>query len=123
LDQVPLFSGLSRRYRKAVAQHADEVDLATGAKLVAEGHLSYELFVIVSGTAEVIEHGIKVRDLGPGDVIGEIGVLETHKRTATVTATSPISAVVIGAQELRSMAASYPEVDARLRELIAERPH
>lgn len=123
LNDVPLLSELSRRQRKAVAQHADELDLAEGTTLVEQGRLAYELFIIVSGTVDVFEDAKKIRELGPGDVIGEIGVLETHKRTATVVATSPVRAIVISAPELRAMTSSYPDVDAQLRQLISERPH
>ena len=123
LDGVPLFEGLSRRQRKAVAQHADEIDLGAGATLAEEGRLANELYVIVSGAADVFVHGESVGGVGPGDVIGEIGVLETHKRTASVVATTPVHVIVITAAELRAMASSYPDVDARLRELIAQRRH
>ncbi len=123
LDQIPLFEGLSRRERKAVAQHADEISLASGTKIVEEGRLASEVFVMVTGTADVFEGDDKIRELGPGDVIGEIGVLETYKRTASVVATSPIEAIVINGPELRAMANSYPDVHGRLEKLIAERPH
>ena len=123
LDEVPLFSGLSRRERKAVAQHADEASLAAETRIVEEGRPAHEVFVITSGTADVFEGGDKIRELGPGEVICEIGVLETHQRTATVIATSPIEAIVMNGPELRAMANSLPDVHARLQALIAERPH
>jgi CRP/FNR family cyclic AMP-dependent transcriptional regulator len=121
LNEVPLFAGLSRRERKAIAQHADEIEVPAGTRLVNEGQLAYELFVIVSGTADVLVGEERIAAVGPGDVIGEVGVLETHKRTASVIATSPISAIVVNGPELRAMARDYPDVDAQLRGLIAER--
>lgn len=107
--------------RKIVAQHADQVQLAVGTEIVSEGALAYELFVIVDGRAEVFEGGTKIAELGSGDVVGEIGVLKTHKRTATVIATSPIRALVMYGPELTAMHETMPEVFSELESLIEER--
>ena len=121
LKDVPLFAGLSRRVRKIVAQHADEVAMAAGTEIVSEGALANELFVIVEGTAEVFEGGTMIRQLGPGAVVGEIGVLRTHKRTATVTATTPVKAIVLYGPELTALGETMPEVFTELESLIEER--
>jgi CRP-like cAMP-binding protein len=121
LESVPLFAELSRKDRKAVARHADEVDLPVGARIVEQGRLAYELFVIQTGTAEVQIDGEVISQIGPGDVVGEIGVLKTHMRTATVVATSPVKAIVIYGPELTALTESLPGVRAELERLIAER--
>jgi CRP-like cAMP-binding protein len=121
LTDVPLFADLSRRVRKIVAQHADEVEVPAGTEIVSEGALAYELFVIVEGAAEVSEDGNKINELGPGDVVGEIGVLKTHKRTATVTATTPVKAIVLYGPELTALDETMPEVFTELESLIEER--
>ena len=121
LESVPLFAELSRKDRKAVARHADEVDLPSGATIVEQGRLAYELFVLESGTADVLIDDDVIAQIGPGDVVGEIGVLKTHTRTATVVATSPITAIVIYGQELTALTESLPGVRAELERLITER--
>lgn len=121
LKDVPLFAGLSRRARKTVARHTDEVELDAGTEIVSEGALAYELFVILDGTAVVSEGGTKIAEMGPGDVVGEIGVLKTHKRTATVTATTPVKALVMYGPELTALSETMPEVFAELESLIEKR--
>ncbi len=121
LGSVPLFAELSRKDLKAVARHADEVDLREGANIVEQGRLAYELFVIESGTADVQIDGSVIAQLGPGDVVGEIGVLQTHMRTATVVATSPVKAIVIYGPELTALTETMPGVFAELQRLITER--
>jgi CRP/FNR family transcriptional regulator, cyclic AMP receptor protein len=121
LESVPLFAELSRRDLQAVARHADEVDLPSGAKIVEQGRLAYELFVIQSGTANVLIDGSVISQLGPGDVVGEIGVLQTHMRTATVVATSPVTAIVMYGPELTALTKTMPSVFAELQRLIVER--
>ena len=76
IEQMSLFSGLNKRERARVAQHADEVDVPEGKRLAREGDLAYEFFVIREGTADVDVGGEVKNELGPDDFFGEIGVLE-----------------------------------------------
>ncbi|HEU4915700.1 MAG TPA: cyclic nucleotide-binding domain-containing protein, partial [Acidimicrobiia bacterium] len=117
LDSIPLFAALPRKERSVVAAHADEVRLEQGAHIVDEGHLAYELFVIKSGTANVMHDGEVIARVGPGDVVGEVGVLKTHTRMATVIATSPIEAIVMYGPELTALKGSMPHVWAELERL------
>ena len=123
LEGLTIFSGLSRRQRKIIAQHADEVDVPNGAKVVEQDRLAIELYIINSGSADVYDGDELINQLGPGDIVGEIGVLETHKRTATVIATSPISAVVMYGPELMALKNSVPALFADLEELVRTRLH
>ncbi len=123
LEDLTVFSGLSRRQRKKIAQHADEIDILSGAKLVEQDRLATELYILKTGSADVFDGEDLINQLGPGDVVGEIGVLETHKRTATVIATSPISAVVMYGPELTALKNSVPALFAELEELIQTRLH
>ena len=121
LDPIPLFAALPRRERAVVAEHADEVRIDTGVSIVEEGALAYELFVFKSGTADVLQDGKQIAQMGPGDVVGEIGVLKTHVRTATVVATSPVEAVVMYGPEVTALREAMPHVWAELERLVAER--
>jgi CRP/FNR family cyclic AMP-dependent transcriptional regulator len=121
LAAVPLFASLSRRERRVVARHADVVDLPEGTVLVEEGRFSYEFFVIEEGTADVTRGERRVATLGPSDVLGEMGALGGVRRSATVVATSPVTAIVMTAAALRYVAREMPAVGERLRATIEER--
>jgi CRP-like cAMP-binding protein len=121
LESISLFAQLSQKERKAIAQHADEVQIAQGAKIMEKGRVAYELFVIERGTADVIDGEAVIAQLGPGDVVGEIGLLRDHRRTATVIATSVIDAIVMFGPELMAMKGTVPLVFEELERLIAER--
>jgi 5-deoxy-D-glucuronate isomerase len=90
LAQVPLFADLTDDERAEVAACMREVAVDPGTTLATEGDNAYELFVIEAGDADVQKGGEVIRKLGPGDVFGEIGLLATGTRTATVVATSPM---------------------------------
>lgn len=121
LAALPLFASLSRRERGVVARHADVVDLPKGTVLVEEGRFSYEFFVLEEGTADVVRGERRIVVLGPGDFLGEMGVMAGARRSATVVATSPVTAIVMTAAALRYVAREMPAVGERLHAAIEER--
>ena len=121
LDGIPLFAGLSKRQRARLARHMREVDLAEGEHLVDEGEFSYDFFVICKGSAAVISSGRHVTDLEAGDFLGEIGLLNQRARTASVIATSRISALVMPGETFHKMATSMPEVAKEIQAAMEER--
>jgi CRP/FNR family transcriptional regulator, cyclic AMP receptor protein len=121
LKSVPLFAGMGRKERRVLASRADEIDIPEGKKLATEGSFAYEFFVIEKGTAEVTIGEERLTELGPGDFFGELGVLASERRTATVTATSPMEVIVLTARALRALDREHPEVHRRLEQAIEER--
>lgn len=117
----PSSAGLSKGEREQLARWADEVDVDAGKHLVSQGEFAYEFFVIEAGGAEVTRDGAHVADLGPGDFFGEIALLETERRTASVTATSPMRLVVMHGRDFKAMARELPEVAGKVRAAMAER--
>ena len=121
LKDVPFFSSLSKRELSTVAQNTDELDIAEGQVLAREGEFGHEFFVIVEGSAEVRRGGAHVADLGPGDFFGEMALLGEERRTATVTATSPMRVIVMTGQHLRGIDRDMPAVHAKIVEAIQAR--
>lgn len=121
LQRIPVFAGLGDEALGHIAALAAEVSVPAGKELVREGDYSYDLLAIEEGTARVERHGEHVADLGPGDIIGEMGVLERSQRNATVTATSPMLLVTLTGWDIRKLRKSTPEAVERLRALVAQR--
>jgi len=121
LRNVPLFAALGEHDRARIAQWADEIDVPAGKQLAGEGELAYEFFVILDGTAEVTHDGERLAELGPNDFFGEIGLLETERRTATVTATTPLTAIVMFGPNFRHVERELPELAQQIRAAIGER--
>src|SRR4051812_31992132 len=121
LRELDLFSGLSKGELEQVARLVDEVDVDAGRVLGREGDIAYEFFVIQDGTATVEVDGQHVVDLGPGEWFGEIGLLAADRRTATVTAKTPMRLAVIFGPSFRSLTQRLPQVAATIQAEIEER--
>ncbi len=121
LEAVPLFAGLSRREKEQVARWADEIDEPAGFHLVDQGTFAHEFFVLLEGAVEVRRDDQHLTDLGPGDFFGEIALVGRDRRTATVTATTPVRAIVMHSREFGAMRGVMPAVCGRIENAIRER--
>jgi CRP/FNR family transcriptional regulator, cyclic AMP receptor protein len=70
---------------------------------------------------EVARGGEHIANLGPGDVFGEVGVLDDALRNATVTATSRLKLIIIDQLEVQRLKETAPEIYARIEKLAEER--
>jgi CRP-like cAMP-binding protein len=121
LASIDLFSSLSKHERADIANRAEEIDVPEGTHLVREGEFAYEFFVIEDGSAEVLRDGEHVADLGPGDFLGEMGIVTQSPRNASVVAREPTRVMVLSEQDFRGVARSFPTVAERIREAVRER--
>ncbi len=117
LRRVPLFRGMTDTAIEAVAGLAVESAFDADAPLTVEGEPGDAFFVIVEGVARVTRGGRDVRALGPGDFVGEISLIDGRPRTATVTATEPLQALVIRRADFLALMDRFPSV--RLGVLMA----
>ena len=120
LTTITLFAGLGEQERDRLASVCSEVRVEAGTPLVNEGDFGYSMFAIVSGSAEVSQQGEVIRTLEPGEVFGEIAVLSAGRRTATVTATSPMELIAIMNRDIWRIERDAPDIGASLRQTIAD---
>lgn len=121
LAAIPLFADLTDADRVAIAGSAYEVEATEGQALATEGDFGYALYAIESGTAEVSADGTQLRTLGPGDVFGEIALIASGRRTASVVATTPMKLIALFKRDVWALEQKAPEAATRLRELVASR--
>jgi CRP/FNR family cyclic AMP-dependent transcriptional regulator len=121
LKRIPVFADLDDDALSKIAALAAEVSAPEGKELVREGDYSYDVLAIEEGTATVQRGGEHVADLGPGDVIGEMGVLERDQRNATVIATSPMLLMTLTSWDIRKLRKSAPEAVEHMRQLVEQR--
>ena len=103
LTRNPIFAQLEPPELSRLAALATEESYSVGTRLMRQGDFSTELYVIQEGSAAVVRDGETVDQVGPGDVIGEIGVLEKTKRNADIVVTEPLLAIKVTHWEVRRL--------------------
>ena len=121
LLNVPLLTDLSPEFRARLASEFEVEDYSDGQVIVREGASGYAFYVIRSGAVSVTQQGRELRTLGPGDFFGEISISGEGRRTASVTATSPVVAWVLFGTTFRELEAAAPETTAALTSAIRDR--
>jgi hypothetical protein len=86
LRSLELFAPLPPPAIEAVARALEPRPVAAGQTLIAEGEHGEEYYAVADGDLEVTRHGVFVRHVGRGGGVGEIALLRSVPRTATVVA-------------------------------------
>jgi CRP-like cAMP-binding protein len=121
LRRVPLFAGCSKRELGEICTLTDEIALPEGATLITEGKQGHEFFVLVDGRVVVSRSGRKVKDLADGDFFGEMSLVSSRPRNATVTATSPVRVLVVHEQAFRRLLHDSPSIQLKVLQTLADR--
>jgi CRP/FNR family cyclic AMP-dependent transcriptional regulator len=121
LKRIPIFHDVPDEDLTVITTFATSEEVPEGRVIVKEGDYANAFMAIEDGTAKVTRAGEHVGDLGPGDIFGEIGLIEKERRTATVEATSRVKLIKIEHWELQRMKKKLPEVYERIANLAAER--
>lgn len=126
LRRVGLFSGLTLEQLEAIEGMTRELEFVPGEVIVAEGTPGKELFLIEEGQVTVYkEHGtpqgVKLNTLGPGGYFGEMAVLDSAVRSATVVATTPTRLLSLDGERLRELVHEMPDIAFEIFRVLASR--
>jgi CRP-like cAMP-binding protein len=87
---------------------------AIGEELCRQGDAETHGFVLIDGDAAVVVDGEQVATATTGDVVGELSMLGTGRRTATLRALTPVHALLIEPDEIDSVLSADPSSSQRL---------
>jgi CRP/FNR family transcriptional regulator, cyclic AMP receptor protein len=126
LKAVSLFGSLSQRFLGGIAKSCVEREFAAGETIVRQGNPGVGLFVIVSGRVKVVKTNDAGRKMelathGPGEVVGEMSVLDGANRTADVVAVEDATCLVLSAWDFRSFMEAHPEVALEILPVVVKR--
>ena len=121
LAAVPLFNSCSKKELGMIAKATTEMSFPDGTELMKQDQSAREAFVLTEGTVLVKRNGRKVAELGPGAVLGEMGLLDKGPRTATVIAQGPVDALVLGPREFAGLLDEVPSISHKLLKALASR--
>ena len=110
LKGVPLFAGLDAEAIWHIASIVDEQHLETGESIVVEGQPAQALFILMTGEVTVHKGEDVLNTIGPGEVIGEMGILDDAPASASVTTASDVTLFRLGSGPFYALMASHFEI-------------
>ena len=121
LTSIPAFADVPAAELDELAAAMREVEVDAGTKVVTMDHYGDAIYFVEEGEADVATEGGASESLGPGDSFGEIGLLLTGERTATVVARTPMRLLTLSGHDFDRFRARVPELERSLRRLALER--
>ncbi len=127
-SEVAFFGAFPREALEKLLSSTCVYTFQPGVVLVREGEEGRSMFLIEDGTVEVTTTDssgstIALASLGTGDFFGEVSVLTGRPRTATVIATTTVTVIEVGKEDLDQITASHPEVRLMVQKFYEERAH
>ena len=121
LERAPLFAELPKTHLRKVADASSSSTRHAGDELMKEGQAGSTFFVIIEGNAKVVKGGRTVRRFGPGDFFGEMAILTSSPRSASVIAETDLLCLVLSAANLRKVLKDEPAIALRMLGELANR--
>ncbi len=121
LKSLPLFEGVSDEDVEKISPFVSEVSVSEGKHLVEEGDYAYEFMTIEEGTAEVRRGDRVLAELGPGDFFGEMGLIDSERRNATVIAKTGLRLITLDRWDMKRLEKAIPSAAAKIRETVEKR--
>ena len=125
LRKHPIFCDLDSEAFDQLCRYAKHATLKRGTPIFAKGDPPTSLFAVISGTVKISISSPDGRNailnlIGPGEIFGEMALLDRTPRSATVRALSPVETYTLSADDFHGML-ERPPTDTRVRETARQR--
>lgn len=126
LSRVEIFTGLGRRDLKALAKSCGEASYKDGMALCRQGERGIAAFLIVSGRVRVENENedgtvTTVAELGQGQFVGELSVIDGAERVATLRAIGDVEALILTQWSMLALLKTRPSIAAAMLPVIIKR--
>ncbi|RKO90016.1 cyclic nucleotide-binding-like protein, partial [Blyttiomyces helicus] len=123
VKSLPLFKGCDESFLSSVTRAIKPVTLLKGWYIFRKGEDANEMYFIREGEVEVCSEDGKIVfvTLRSGAFFGEIAILQNCTRTASVRASKTSDLCFLTREDFSSLCASYPSVDAQIKQTVEER--
>jgi CRP-like cAMP-binding protein len=121
LRRTTLFSPLDREEVERFVEQAVVTEHSMGDLLTDQGSVGHRFNLLLDGGAEVERDGAPVATIGPGDFVGEIGLLGGGPSTATVRCTGPTRCLTLEREAFWAVLEAEPSIALRILEVVSRR--
>jgi CRP/FNR family cyclic AMP-dependent transcriptional regulator len=121
LETVPLFRDCSSEALDRLAQVSNEFEFAAGVPIAQQGQVGNGLYIVVSGGARIVAGSGELARIGPGDVFGEMSVIDQQPRTASAIADGDTVCLALASWDLLAVLEQDPHLAINLLKVLAGR--
>ena len=120
LRQMPFFADLGDDDLGNVIRIGEHRHFETGESIVEEGDPGDGMYIVLEGKAQV-DVGGRYHNLEPGSFVGEMALIRRRKRSATVRAVEPVTALKISAEDFHQFLLENPSVAIAMLGAVIDR--
>ncbi|MCB1257091.1 MAG: cyclic nucleotide-binding domain-containing protein [Microthrixaceae bacterium] len=121
IRNLPIFAACNKHELEEIDRLTDEISIPAGRMLMQQGELGQEFALIISGEAEVIRDDAVIATLGPGDYFGEVALLDSVSRTASVRAKTDMQLEVLDRRGFNTLLDDLPQLSRSILKGLAHR--
>ncbi len=127
LARVDLFAGLDKKDLQVLTKACQERTYKAGSTLIKQGDTGVGLYVIISGTVRITQANnpdkaeVDLGTAGQGSILGEMALLDDLPRSATITALTDVTALLLPVWEFRTTLRNQPDIALRLLSVLSHR--
>jgi hypothetical protein len=127
IGHLPVFAGMSRKTLESIARNFDEARVDAGTTVIQEGKSNHALWIVVEGELALSMRGRLLERVSPPGLVGVPSMLDGRPAWATVTAVTPVRALVASSEQFRALCADdriaerlWAQTGTRLRHYMLE---
>jgi CRP-like cAMP-binding protein len=121
LARVPLFSNCTSEEIDAIAELVQEQPFDAGQIVVTQGTPGQAFYLVLTGRVEILRDGKSLGAFGPGDFFGEMSLLDSAPRSATIRAIDPTTCIMLSSWDFKALLEKTPSIAVRLLEVLSRR--
>jgi CRP-like cAMP-binding protein len=121
LSRVPIFSNCTSEEITAIAGVAQESFFQPGQIIVTQGTPGQAFYMILAGRVEILRDGVSLGAFGPGDFFGEMALLDSAPRSATIRALDHVSCLMLSSWDFKALLERHPSIAIKLLEVLSRR--
>ena len=121
LNRVPIFSNCTSEEISVIAGVAQESFFQPGQIIVTQGTPGQAFYMILAGRVEILRDGVSLGGFGPGDFFGEMSLLDSAPRSATIRALDHVSCLMLSSWDFKALLERHPSIAIKLLEVLSRR--
>lgn len=121
LARVPLFAQCTPDEIAAIEAVAQEHAYDAGQIIVTQGTPGQAFYTVLAGRVEIIRDDRSLGAFGPGDFFGEMSLLDSAPRSATITAIEPTTCLMLSSWDFKAVLERHPSIAIKLLEVLSRR--